>query len=485
MKDRQLRLRIGWAQTDITPEEPVMISGQFHVRISEGVADPITATALVLDTGQDHAVMVSLDVVTISADMLQLVRERVSGVKGLDPEKVILNATHTHTGPEVRIARPGTANVSTRPGVELDAMPVEVYLEIAAERIAAAVKEAWEGRTAGRMAYGLGYAVVGRNRRWSNAEGEALMYGNTNDPGFSHIEGYEDHSLNLLATYSERGDLTGLVVNVPCPSQVSESEYQLSADYWYETRTELRRRFGEGIFILPQCSAAGDQSPHLLFDKQANNRMLSLKGRSVREEIAQRIAQAVEEVLATVKDTADGETVLQHQIETLELPMNELTEEDARSALAESDSYRRDYEEEIRKLEENPGLRDESRWYVSVTRAHRRMLWHRGVAHRFEAQKKKASLPVEVHVVRLGGIAFATNRFEFYLDMGIHIKARSPACQTFIVQLAGEGTYCPSTRSVAGGGYGSVAASNPVGPEGGRMLASRTVELLQELWEEN
>jgi hypothetical protein len=81
-------------------------------------------------------------------------------------------------------------------------------------------------------------------------------------------------------------------------------------------------------------------------------------------------------------------------------------------------------------------------------------------------------------------MAFATNPFEYYLDFGIYIKARSRATQTFLVQLAGSGTYVPSRRSTKGGGYGSIPASNPVGYEGGRQLAEKTVEVIDSLWEE-
>ena len=56
--------------------------------------------------------------------------------------------------------------------------------------------------------------------------------------------------------------------------------------------------------------------------------------------------------------------------------------------------------------------------------------------------------------------------------------------QTFLLQLCGPGTYVPSRRSVAGGSYGSMPASNVVGPEGGWRLAERTVTLIQQLWSE-
>ncbi|MGI5820219.1 MAG: hypothetical protein ACOX9R_19200, partial [Armatimonadota bacterium] len=60
---------------------------------------------------------------------------------------------------------------------------------------------------------------------------------------------------------------------------------------------------------------------------------------------------------------------------------------------------------------------------------------------------------------------------------------RSPAVQTFLVQLTGPGSYVPSARSIAGGGYGSVPASTPIGPDGGREVAEKTVETLLGLWD--
>ena len=77
---------------------------------------------------------------------------------------------------------------------------------------------------------------------------------------------------------------------------------------------------------------------------------------------------------------------------------------------------------------------------------------------------------VEVHVLRLGDIAICTNPFELFTDYGIQMKSRSKALQTFVIQLAGSGTYLPTDRAAAGGGYGAIVQSNRVGPEGGPGL---------------
>jgi hypothetical protein len=64
----------------------------------------------------------------------------------------------------------------------------------------------------------------------------------------------------------------------------------------------------------------------------------------------------------------------------------------------------------------------------------------------------------------------------------VQIKARSPATQTFVIQLAGGGTYLPSERAVGGGGYSAIPQSNRVGPQGGQVLVDRTVDLIQSMW---
>jgi hypothetical protein len=77
-----------------------------------------------------------------------------------------------------------------------------------------------------------------------------------------------------------------------------------------------------------------------------------------------------------------------------------------------------------------------------------------------------------------------TNRFEYYLDFGMRIKARSKALQTFVVQLAGEGTYLPTERSMKGGSYGAYIASTPIGPEGGQVIVEECVKSINEMFDE-
>lgn len=487
-------LKIGWGTADLTPGEPVLVSGQFYARVSEGVMDPVTATALALESGGGgRLVMVSCDFVSIPDGLRDAVRARLAGLApDLAPGDVFLSATHTHTGPEVRVESDnrlfGGGIVPTRFGVDLPVMDPAEYVAFAAARVAGAVRSAWTGRAPGGIGYGLAQATLGYNRRMCFYDGNARMYGNPDDPEFSHIEGGNDSNVNLLATFDRDRRLTGLMVNVACPAQVSMHEFLVSADYWHEARQELRRRLGEGLFVLAQNSAAGDQNPahpRIMIGLRAQERMWRLAGRSQRQDMALRLADAVTGILPLVEKEIEFQPVLAHRAETVKLARRLLSEDDVREADAEAETWAARYEEIARDLEAHPEKRREKRWYRDITTAYRRMKWYQGVAGRFELQQKQPRLPVEIHVARLGDVAFATNPFEYYLDFGLQIKARSRALQTFLVQHAGFGTYLPTARAVAGKSYGAVPASTPVGPEGGRELARWTVGALNAFWPED
>jgi len=488
-------LSIGWSSEDITPGQPVFIKGQFHARISEGVMDPITATALAIESGSgpssEKVIMISCDLVSIDKHLRDTVRGLLDeSIPEINPEQVILNATHTHTGPFV-----GSADKNVY-GIELDAMSPSDCLKDIAGRIARAAEQAWKSRKPGGISYGLGHAVIGHNRLTVDTTGKSTMYKKTNAGDFSHMEGYEDHSVHLLYTWDTDNNLTGIVINVACPAQVTESAYFISADYWHDTRTEIHRRLGKDIRILPQCSAAGDQSPHMMIGEKAEERMYRImwpedtakienyrSSMGLRKQIALRIADAVTTVLPYMKEHIEWSPEFEHQMDTVKLPRRLISHEDVNKAMQESEAWKEQYNQSLSEIKDNPGIRDEPRWYADITRLYTLTRRGQSVKARYELQMKQPRMPVEVHVIRIDDIVLATNPFELYLDYGMRIKSRCPAVQTFVVQLAGSGSYLPTSRSIAGGAYGAVPASTFIGPEGGQELVEETLELIHAMWD--
>ena len=100
-----------------------------------------------------------------------------------------------------------------------------------------------------------------------------------------------------------------------------------------------------------------------------------------------------------------------------------------------------------------------------------------GILARMEAQDVYDTLDTEVHIMRLGTIAIATNPFELFLDFGNQTKARSKAEQTFLIQLAnGAEGYLPTEKAERGGHYSAFISSGQVGHEGGGQLVRETLK---------
>jgi len=472
-------LLIGWASRDVTPTGKVSLCGQFHLRLTEEVHDPLTVTALALESSdkKEQAIVVSLDAVAVAGCVMDGCRERLSkALPGFRPEMLLIGATHTHTAPDQ--PRPTTDFVRPKLGAEV--VTREAYADLLVERISEAAMEAWNNRTPGVLSWGRGYAVVGFNRRAAYFDGSTRMYGPTGVPEFSHIEGHEDHAVELLFTYDPNHVLTGMIVNVPCPSQCTGSACFVSADYWHETRQEIRRRHGEHVHILAQCSAAGDLSPRTLLNRDAEARMLRLKGygedydMARRHDIADKLAAVVDEVLPLVSKDIREQTDFQHRRIPLELPRRRATEAD----LAEAEKQVALAEEQL------AGLASSDSRSADYSRAFASRGFYQQVIDLFHAQQRgeHLSLPVELHVLRIGDVAMCSNRFEYYLDYGDRIKGRSKALQTFVVELAGDATYLPTKRAMQGGSYGAFIAGTAVGPEGGQQIVEATVAAIDELF---
>jgi len=257
-------------------------------------------------------------------------------------------------------------------------------------------------------------------------------------------------------------------VNVACPSQEVESKTAVNADFWHPVRESLRQRYGEHLCVLGWTGASGDQSPHLMYRKAAEERMRRLRGLSRLDEIARRVVAAVNDAYDTVKDDRHSNVPLAHHVETVQLPMRLVTEAEYAEAKNAGDQA-------AAQIKNDPKATD---------RAYRRMKWYEVTVDRFERQKTDPAptLEMELHVVRIGDAVVCTNQFELFTDFGIRIKARSSAVQTFVIQLVGPGTYLPTAKAVRGGHYSAIVHSSLVGPEGGQALVDRTVEIIDSMW---
>jgi hypothetical protein len=221
---------------------------------------------------------------------------------------------------------------------------------------------------------------------------------------------------------------------------------------------------------LGWIGAAGDQSPHLMYGKKAEERMRTLSKSSRIDAIAKRIGYAVEEAYETVKNDRHPDVIFTHKTEMLPLPMRIVTEAEYKDSKAVCDDI-------ASKIAAND---------PEAIRIYRKMVWYGTIQKRYEDQNTNPNPThnTEIHVIRLGDVAICTSQFELFTDYGIRIQARSKALQTIVVQHAGQGSYLATAKALAGGGYSAICQSNMVSPEGGQKLVDRTVELINGMFTE-
>src|SRR5882762_1662278 len=97
--------KAGVSAIKITPQRPVVMSGYAsRTRPFERVERDLFAKALALEDGEGHrAVLMTMDLIGLSAAIAEPVCARIGERTGLKREQILLNFAHNHAGPIVSL----------------------------------------------------------------------------------------------------------------------------------------------------------------------------------------------------------------------------------------------------------------------------------------------------------------------------------------------------------------------------------------------
>ncbi len=491
------KIKIGWSEKRLVPDGvKVSLAGQFYERVTDQVETPLTVTAVAFDNGEDSVIMCSCDLVGVGTLLIERAREEIAKISDLPVDKVIISAIHTHTAPDFE-GRDNSSGDGLR--VLKKYMPSHVTYEELAETgaddiwrgeeagrymakvIADAAVAAWESRQEAMFATAFGRAAVGQCRRVCYDDGSAKMWGDTNMANFTELEGGNDSGIELLFTYDQNKKLTGIIANVACPAQVLEHRNFMSSDYFGKVKEIMRKEYGEDLFVLGLVSAAGDQCPRDMIrwvepetpisdpniersnvtERIADPSMFDVKGCKL---IGRRISDEIKYALEDVTEYQD-EVTLVHKNIKMDVPLRRVT-------IAEKDAAVKEVKEFFDSVDGSFNFRDSARMHI-----------HAGTIARYELQQTKDMDEIEVHILRIGDVAFATNPYELFLDFGNQMRARSRAKQTFLIQLAcGCKAYLPTEKAEKGSHYSAYVSSGITGHVGGEMLVRKTVSEINEMF---
>jgi hypothetical protein len=425
-------VRAGSAQVDITPPIGTSLSGYFTDRVSDAVADPLYARAVVFDTAGERMALVSCDVICLTRDTVDAAKDLIVKQSGIAPERVLICATHTHTGPNTR-----------RQGKQV--IPVNTdWLDKLPGMIAAAVEAACTDMfdavlVPGRQAENdFGSNRLGRMRDGAEVFGKDQAIGPA---------GPIDPDVLALAVREQDGTVRAMVVNHAMHADATGGN-QISAGWPGKVCRTVAAVYGDQAVTVFLNGCCGDINHHHWTTKR-----IASKGQLRTDQMGRAMAGLA--INAVEMGDPMESAVIDGRLRRPRIPWYTRDEE----MRAEVDALR---------AQETISPKDAL------------------VIDRFDEWPYDGQLAdVTVQAIRLGDLMFIGLPGEIFTKWGLEIKHWSPAKFTFIAELANDWFgYIPTSDQAHRGAYGAKPIlSRRLDADGGRQMTDAVQVMMWDLWE--
>lgn len=390
--------KAGVAKIIITPQEPMWMAGYAaRTKPAEGKQHELWAKAIVLeDANGKHTVMVATDLLgftkALSSSVKQTLRERY----GLSDADVLLNGSHTHSGPVLT-----GALSDIYPLNEVELAKVDRYTQWLEERIIQVVANAFKGLQEARLYSGIGVTRFQVNRRNNNA---AELH------KLTELKGPSDHAVPVIKVVNKTGKIVALLFAYSCHPTTLDG-YDWSGDFPGYTQLELEKTY-KGVVSLFFQGACGDQNP------------MPRRTVALAKQYGKELAAAVESVIEG-DQMKELQPVLKTAYQEVELPLSPPPAVD-------------DLQEVIQK--------DENKTYFSR--------WAQRMIERIQqGETLETSYPYPVQVWRIGDQLVFSLAGEVVVDYAVNLKNKY-GWEAFVFAYNNDVMgYIPSVRILREGGY--------------------------------
>lgn len=246
--------RAGVAARKITPAGPIWLAGYANrTAPSDGIDTDLFAKALLLDDGNGgRVVIVTMDLIGVTAEIRAYVEMEAGRRFGLKPHELLLNASHTHSGPQVAPDRMLLEKIFRRAAKPEDVAAVQAYHARLKQDLVELVDESLRDPRPARVEFSQARAGFAMNRRRPEANGTF-----TNNP---YPAGPVDHEVPVLKVSGADGKIRALLFGYACHNTTLGGS-KVSGDYAGHAQRELETTYaGATALFLTGC--AGDQNPY-------------------------------------------------------------------------------------------------------------------------------------------------------------------------------------------------------------------------------
>lgn len=403
----QTGLKAGVAKVAITPEEPIWMAGyEARKKPSEGIRQPLYAKALALqDESGKTAVLLTLDLSNVNRALADTIAEQCRGKFGLSRDRLVLNVSHTHSGPVT------TPYLDSRPNYQVGARQQEVvrrYTAVLVEKIVGVAGSAIRNLAPATVTFGQGLAGFAVNRR---------------RVALRQLPAPVDHDVPVLAVRAADGTLRAVVAGYSCHGTVL-SDFEINGDWPGYAQEEIEKSHPGTVALFVQ-GAGADANP------------LPRRSVDLAHTYGKILAAAVEEVLTGKMKPVAGP--LQAAYELVPLPFHQPPSKEA-------------LEQQLKAADPRERLRAE---YMLK------------LLERDPTSFKQYPYPVQVW--RFGsGLNFIALGGELVVDYALRLKAQHGWQDTWVAGYSNDVFgYVPSRRVLAEGGYeggGAMIHTNLPGP---------------------
>ncbi len=424
----QAAWKAGVAKVDITPTEPIWMAGySSRVKPSEGIRKNLYVVALALEdeTGA-KSVLVTFDLVKIGRDWGKAITDRSQQEFGVTRDHIVLNCSHTHSGPVTGEVAPYYASL-TPAQVEVERR----YTHAMVDKAVGAVGQAIRNMSPATLEFEQGLAGIGVNRRRVRLRS---------------LPGAVDQDVPVLAVRGANGELRAVVVGYACHA-TALGDYQINADWPGYAKEEIEKAHPGTIALFVQGCGA-DENP--LPRYQGEDPTLLHYSVELPQMYGKILAAAVDLVLHEKMTSLAGP--LRTAYETVDIPIRPASKEQLQAALNSSNSDERSAAKLLlAKLGPDGKLPDHYAYPVEV--------WQFG-----------------------RGLKFIALSGEVVVDYSLRLKAQYGWDATWVAGYSNDVfAYIPSLRVLREGGYEGGDANKDLGGPFGAAVEEDIVEKVADL----
>jgi hypothetical protein len=419
-------LRVGTGTAELVGDDSMDMAGGIQAWKATGQEGQLRAVATVIEaSGSEPVAIVACDVLFVTGAMVDRATAEIEKRTGIKPERVLVNATHTHSAPS-------TVRVH---GYH----PNEKFVEVVVQGIIAAVERAQGAmRDDCRFAFALGEEnTIGANSRLLLADKTIYWIGPKDDA--VQPTGPFDPELPVWAFYDSGDKLLSLIYGHSTHTIGTIKGNVRSPSFYGLAAQELEQQMGGTVTFIEGASG----STHNLGTVTPAEAVVKLKS-EIQATLDKAQTHPTKQVTAlrrpfkfrvrTTDDAVEDEKVLSY--------CRKRTPEHA-DAIAE------------------------------VFRTMRREL------KPHEGEERTTWL----QVILVGDVALVGVPAEFFTGLGVDIKHKSPYPDTYIAELANDWIgYIPDREGYELGGYQTWMGWHSYAEPGtGERIVAETVDMLNEL----